>query len=479
MLRAASTVLGRPLTSSLVAVSTLLLLVALGRTCPAAPNDWAEGSAGETDGASREYYNRAASLEWKHRMGDWADAEGVEQGNKPWATVEVARETVGGFIDLDVTSLVNAWQAGNFPPQGFFVRHLSGGGSLSISSRESETPAQHPQLALTIDGKTQTLSPAADTFLEGSTYKPQGTSSRLKIGSSNPALLRFDLGKLPAGAQVANATLRLFAEKSYGSLPLQLGVFRCAQGEDMTPTDPIPGLASKYPLDRGIEKDPAVIFAANFEGEDWAEQWTQAGKLEVIGPIDNDQARKFEPMQGKALRVRIAEGATGALNTLYKFEKEIGREPEEIYFRYYLRLGEDWNQTVQGGKMPGISGTYGRAGWGGRKSNGRNGWSARGSFRQTVPAGNPLAGLHPIGTYCYHADMPGFYGDGWVWSQGYRGYLENNRWYCVEQYLKLNTPGEKNGVLRAWIDGRPAFEKTDIRFRLTDELKIEHCFIRR
>jgi hypothetical protein len=199
--------------------------------------------------------------------------------------------------------------------------------------------------------------------------------------------------------------------------------------------------------------------------------------MKVIGPVEADEPRKFEPLDGPALRVRIAEGSTGALNTLYKFRDKTGSEPEEIYFRYYLRLADDWNQTRQGGKMPGISGTYGVAGWGGRKSHGDDGWSARGSFHLTIPAGNPLAGRHPIGTYCYHADMQGSYGDIWLWQNGYRGYLENNRWYSVEQYLKLNAPGEKNGVLRAWIDGRPAFEKTDIRFRTSDKLKIEQVWM--
>jgi hypothetical protein len=142
-----------------------------------------------------------------------------------------------------------------------------------------------------------------------------------------------------------------------------------------------------------------------------------------------------------------------------------------------LRLGDDWNQTVQGGKMPGISGTYGAAGWGGRKVNGKNGWSARGSFGLSIPQGNPLAGLHPIGTYCYHADMQGFYGDVWGWHNDYRGFLEKNRWYSIEQFLRLNTPGKNDGVLRAWVDGRLAFEKTDIRFRDTDKLKIEQIWM--
>lgn len=165
------------------------------------------------------------------------------------------------------------------------------------------------------------------------------------------------------------------------------------------------------------------------------------------------------------------------MNTTFKFKGEIGEEPEEIFFRYYLRLASDWNQTVQGGKLPGISGTYGVAGWGGRKSDGTDGWSARGSFHRTIPGGNPLAGLHPIGTYCYHADMEGRYGNIWLWQKDYRGFLENNRWYSVEQHLKLNTPGKKDGVIRAWVDGRLAFEKSNVRFRHVDRLKIEQVWM--
>jgi hypothetical protein len=219
------------------------------------------------------------------------------------------------------------------------------------------------------------------------------------------------------------------------------------------------------------------VFAADFEADNWVDRWTQVAHLKVLDTVDSDDDRKFAPLQGKALRVKIAEGSTGALSTSYKFQRETGAEPEEVYFRYYLRLADDWNQTLQGGKLPGISGTYGIAGWGGRKSDGTDGWSARGSFRLTIPKGNPLGGRTPIGTYCYHADMRGHYGDVWGWQNDYLGFLENNRWYCVEQYLKLNTPAVADGILRAWIDGRPAFEKTDIRFRMVDKLKIEQVWM--
>ena len=94
-----------------------------------------------------------------------------------------------------------------------------------------------------------------------------------------------------------------------------------------------------------------------------------------------------------------------------------------------------------------------------------------------IPTDNPLGGLHPIGTYCYHADMKGSYGNVWGWQDDYRGFLESNRWYSIEQHLKLNTPGKKDGILRAWVDGRLAFEKTDIRFRHVDKLKIEQIWM--
>ncbi len=147
------------------------------------------------------------------------------------------------------------------------------------------------------------------------------------------------------------------------------------------------------------------------------------------------------------------------MNVGFDFADELGSEPEEIYFRYYLRFGEDW-VTEDGGKLPGISGTYGVAGWGGRPSDGTNGWSARGTFREVIPAGNTLENSVPIGNYVYHADMTGTYGDVDLWQIGYRGILEKNRWYSVEQYLKMNTLGQNDGILEG-LDRRTAGLRTD------------------
>ena len=179
-----------------------------------------------------------------------------------------------------------------------------------------------------------------------------------------------------------------------------------------------------------------------------------------------DPALQFSPLLGYALRVEIPAGTNTGMSVGYEFADKLGYEPEQIYFRYYIRIADDW-RTLDGGKFPGIAGTYGVAGWGGRRSDGYNGWSARGLFKEVPPSGNPLGEMVPVGSYVYHADMPTNYGDNHLWQRDYRGYLERNRWYCIEQYLQLNTPGLHDGIMRVWIDGRLAWEKTDWRWRHT------------
>jgi len=229
------------------------------------------------------------------------------------------------------------------------------------------------------------------------------------------------------------------------------------------------GLAEMYPADKGIESDAAVWRATGLESDFWMHGFKVEGR-DTIKVVGAGEGNGFQPLDGKALSLKIKKGGHYGASIAYRFRDQPGGEPEEVYFRYYLRLGDDWD-PISGGKLPGISGTYGRAGWGGRPSNGENGWSARGQFSKRKD------GRTGIGFYCYHADMKGRYGNSWIWDKDDLGFLENNRWYCIEQHVRMNTPGRNNGILRGWIDGKLAFERTDLRFRDTDELKIENIWI--
>lgn len=212
---------------------------------------------------------------------------------------------------------------------------------------------------------------------------------------------------------------------------------------------------------------PKYIFACDFDSPEWYREWGLDQPEPGTDIVAGDPTLKFEPLQGKALRVVIPKGGQVGMGKLkFRFKERTGAEPEEIYFRYYLRFAADWDPG-QNGKLPGIAGTYHRAGWGGKRVNGGDGWSARGRFNQQVN------GETPIGYYCYHADMRGNFGSPWLWEKDRLGYLENNRWYAVEQHIKMNTPGRNDGIMQGWIDGKLAFEKTDVRLRDTSDLKIE------
>lgn len=216
--------------------------------------------------------------------------------------------------------------------------------------------------------------------------------------------------------------------------------------------------------------DAKPVFVCDFESEDWLKEWGRDSIGPTVSTVSSDRSRKFEPLDGKAMRVQVRKGDFYGLSLTYPFKKMLGEEPEEVYFRYHIRLGDDWT-VLHGGKMPGFGGTYGRAGWGGRPVKGELGWSARGHFNTVRD------GLTPFGFYCYHADMKGKYGNVWPWEKDKGGWLERNRWYAIEQYCRMNTPGERDGVLRAWVDGRLAFEKTDIRMRTNPQLKIENVWM--
>ncbi len=146
-----------------------------------------------------------------------------------------------------------------------------------------------------------------------------------------------------------------------------------------------------------------VYFHCDFESAQWWREWGLRESPQRVDVVGNDREREFQPRDGKALRVRIDQGGHYGVSMQYNFAKRLGSEPEHVYLRYFLRLADDWNPR-RGGKLPGIAGTYGRAGWGGRKVNGTDGWSARGLFLGKVN------GRTPIGFYCYHADMRGKYG---------------------------------------------------------------------
>ncbi|MHC4957286.1 MAG: DNRLRE domain-containing protein [Planctomycetota bacterium] len=442
-----------------------------GPTGPVVPSelaDWAEGTMDEDDGATRDYYNRIVKLAWKNELGDWADRDDVEQGANPYATASAPDDGDEGVVEWDVTELVQRWVSGDFPNRGFYIKGRSG--SFRFHSRESADAAKHAKLV--VDGVEQPL--LADTFLSQSTFQGFGDDVKLIVSDDNPTLLRFDLSGIAGGTTILEAKLTLVSFEEHGDF--EADIHRCSQSHEEPDDGPLYGVSQGYPADADIEDHSDVYMVARFEDANWGAKWTDNADYASIEPIAVDDTNNFVALQGKALRVMIYGGDSLGCDLRWDFEDETGSEPEQAYFRYYLRFSQSW-QPEEGGKLPGFAGTYGVAGWGGRQSNGDDGWSARGLYRIGAPVGNPLHDLIPIGNYVYYADMDGIYGEHEVWSRGYRGYLERDRWYCIEQYVKLNNGTEFDGILRGWVDGQLAYQWEGLRFRHVNTLKIQRVWM--
>ncbi|GAB3036238.1 DNRLRE domain-containing protein [Bowmanella dokdonensis] len=349
------------------------------------------------------------------------------------------------------------------------------GVSLFFSKEAPDLKA--PTLLLYTDSDEYYVQAGIDTYVKPNLRKVQGTAETLRVGEGRIALLHFSLpGKL-ALEQIhrAELLLHLRAEQE-GENEIEL--LQLSVGEESAGAQS--GLAASYPQDKLIGQHQAVYYAENFDSQSWMDSlseklgtqestWSNAATLKYL---THQQAGYFLPSEGRSAVARFTPDKNLALNLDYYFAKHHGNEPEEAYVRYYLKLAEGADISG-GGKLPGFGGTYNKAGWGGRPNDGYQGWSARGAFMGTID--NPQSPFHghmPIGSYLYEAIDERKYGRVLPWGHPLAA-LAPGRWVCIEQHLKLNTPGQNDGLLEVWIDGVKILIRDQLIFRHTTELKIE------
>jgi hypothetical protein len=430
---------------------------------------WAEGECsketGFKDGAASDFYNGAVALKWQSKELDFSDANGLKNGPRAFSENELLSDKGPKWNEWDVSTLVNSWMDGEFSNQGFLLKHLAGG-KQHFDSREVADKTLHPYLKLTFEDKIILLEITADTSISASTFKCLGSSQTLS--GNGPMLLYVDLGEL--NSKLLSAKLYLHSKpKKYGSKPVY-GIYRVNINSDF--------IVDTQRIENFRANPDKYYYHEDFEDANWLKYLHKGSGYRSMRRVSENKKEGFVAISGFALEAKIPKGKNTGMSLSYFFKKQLGYEPEEAYFKYDLRLGNGW-ETVQGGKLPGLAGTYGTAGWGGRRSDGTNGWSARGIYKNIVPSHNPFAGLIPIGSYLYHADMPSLYGNSIIWNQNSEslGLLQRNRWYSLEQRIKMNTPGQKDGVLEAWIDGEKVYSNHSINFRTVEYLKIERAWL--
>ena len=257
------------------------------------------------------------------------------------------------------------------------------------------------------------------------------------------------------------------------------------RGGDTPP--PLPegnqGIASRYPGDRGIEADPAVLFHDDFESDEPLKRWDNS-----FQKADIRFAQEPENVHGgkRALEFTVpkqkAELSDGVV-------KELGSGQDVVFMRYYSKFDKGFDQTgsshnggLLSAQAPGVP--YSTPGV---RADGRNKFIVsfedwRGNAATTPPG--------ELNVYVYHPEQRSEYGDHFFPSGNVLPYStrpgnfgahfvarpdiipELGRWYCFELMVRANTAGLRDGRVACWLDGKLIADFPNLRLRDVDTLKI-------
>jgi hypothetical protein len=247
------------------------------------------------------------------------------------------------------------------------------------------------------------------------------------------------------------------------------------------------GIASQYPDDAGIESDPDVIFADDFESYTDApgmnSRWNGGvyHNVSLTREIDmvyaGSQSLEFyNPQQDAELSNTVA--------------RELSEEQNALFLRYYSRFHESFDVTGSTHNGGGMSASYYINGQAtpGIPADGFNKFLAtlecwRGEASDPSPGHLNVYIYHPeqrsqwgdhffpTGMVLPNSSIPGDFGSDFVSRPDV--VPELGRWYCYEFMIKANTPGERDGRIGCWLDGQLIADFPNLRLRDIDTLKID------
>ncbi len=435
-------------------------------------------------GVSCGHYNAMLSIPWRHKGGDWVDAAGTPQGNVPFAlgaVADVIKPTAPAQVEIDVTSLIGA--------EGIMLRLPAARQTVvRIGMREHAT--YYPTLeAVTPDGvvmvpitadaslqfvganscsvsanqksPTGTISP---TVVMGLQWPAGTTSARLHLwvlesssGSTSIEAYRMVIPRIEtsqANAVPVSATPGIIWQQNFDA---DCPKYWEGLGYTITPnaqwtTDTCPG--ERYGF--GSRPGQSGIYRANGQGDILAQGTTDMMVPRGTGWNGTNGLGVIHHPDKLAQGVEMPNVKLSALN---------GGELEEAWFRMMVKFGPTFHGTIDGsgGKMPGFKNVIDYCAGSGIKANGYCGWTLRNGFRVGADPQNPGHGHVRIDTYAYHAEQTDYTGASWAGD--YRALVPLEKWACVEQRVRVNDPGVKNGINQIYIDGVLVLDRQDVYLR--------------
>ncbi len=269
------------------------------------------------------------------------------------------------------------------------------------------------------------------------------------------------------------------------SFVLGLGLF------ELTSAEPLPegnnGIAARYPGDVGIGSDPAVIFADDFESYANAagltSKWNQVFHTPNIR-IARESGNFYSGKQ--ALEFTVPQQSTEVSNNLIE---HVNPARDVLFLRYYAKFDGGFNVLGSSHNGSTVSSHYCCPGV---PADGYNKFLASyDAVREETSTANP----GKLNIYIYHPDQRDVWGDhffptGVVIPFSHLPFdfgpefvsrpdviPQLGRWYCYELMVKANTPGQRDGRVAVWLDGKLIADFLNLRLRETTALRIDQFTI--
>jgi hypothetical protein len=272
-------------------------------------------------------------------------------------------------------------------------------------------------------------------------------------------------------------------------------------GEGIPTATPIDGsgIASRYPGDKNIASDPAVIFADDFDSYTSVDQiktrWGHGSGLTRMR-IATEPANVFSGHKSVEFTLPISLTEIGC--SLWKI---LNPEQDTVYMRMYHKFDPGYNIPTSNHNGIRLSAKYPETAGHIPPADG-TGFFLFLLQNNVVHAGESAAGFshlyvywprqrsqfgdhwYPDGTVIPYSPVIGNKGEWLAYPNQYPHFKimpnflpQRDRWYCVELMVHANTPGRNDGEVKYWIDGQLAGDFPDLNVRSLSTLKLDHAHL--
>ncbi len=220
-----------------------------------------------------------------------------------------------------------------------------------------------------------------------------------------------------------------------------------------------------------------VFFQEDFELPGSLQKWfNRIGEKERRTQVTIDPARAHSGDGVLQLQTEERDGRSSGAGCSYWFHPGY----DTVYFRRYIKFADDYDQgnlNHVGGSLYAVAGDdkwaeMGRAGvrpkGDDRFGSGFEPWRA---WKRNDPPGAMMS-------YTYWMDMKrdrdgNYWGNMFAPPKSDQIVLKRGKWYCLEQMIKANTPGQTDGEMAAWINGKLYMHLKGFRWRTSPDVRLK------